>query len=137
MGLKIWEHYGYGTTYKILKKNNRQNTTSVRVRTSLTSVEELLNNNPDYAKTSVEGILCYGGKSRFGNSRKPTMRRSSPSGRPPKRSSTNSKSRSPSEAFLFNGNADSSPPQRDDRDLWLDPSAFNLGVYDTSKITSM
>ena len=60
--LKIWEHYGYGTTYKILKKNNRQNTTSVRVRTSICSVEELLNNNPDYAKTNVEGVLCYGGK---------------------------------------------------------------------------
>jgi 16S rRNA C967 or C1407 C5-methylase (RsmB/RsmF family) len=60
--LKIWEHYGYGTTFKILKKNNHQNTTSVRVRTSLVTVDEILNNNPDYAKTGVEGMLYYGGK---------------------------------------------------------------------------
>jgi 16S rRNA C967 or C1407 C5-methylase (RsmB/RsmF family) len=60
--LKIWEHYGYGTTFKILKKNNHQNTTSVRVRTSLVTVDEIMNNNPDYAKTAVEGMLYYGGK---------------------------------------------------------------------------
>ncbi len=59
--LKIWEHYGYGTTYKILKKNSRPLVNTVRVRNVL-SVEELLNNNPDFHKTPVEGILSYTGK---------------------------------------------------------------------------
>jgi hypothetical protein len=31
--LKIWEHYGYGSTYKILRKNIRPLVTSLRVRT--------------------------------------------------------------------------------------------------------
>lgn len=59
--LKIWEHFGYGTTYKILKKNSRPLVNTVRVRGVL-SVEELLNNNPDFQKTPVEGILSYTGK---------------------------------------------------------------------------
>lgn len=59
--LKIWEHFGFGTTYKILKKNSRPLVSTVRVRNSL-SIEELLNNNPDFHKTTVEGILSYSGK---------------------------------------------------------------------------
>lgn len=60
--LKIWEHYGFGTTYKILKKNSHQNTSSVRVRTSLLKVDDLLNTNSDFVKTKVDDILYYGGK---------------------------------------------------------------------------
>lgn len=59
--LKIWEHYGYGTTYKILKKNSRPLVNTIRVRSVLSS-EELLNNNPDFKKTPVDGILAYTGK---------------------------------------------------------------------------
>ena len=60
--LKIWQHYGYGATYKILRKNARPGLESVRVRTSKVSVEEILNNNPDFVKAPVEGMLLYGGK---------------------------------------------------------------------------
>lgn len=59
--LKIWEHFGFGTTYKILKKNNRPLVSSVRVR-SVISPEELVNNNHDYAKGPVDGMLTYSGK---------------------------------------------------------------------------
>lgn len=60
--LKIWQHFGYGQTYRILKANARQNTSSVRVRTSMVPVEEVLNSSPDFVKSPVEGILLYGGK---------------------------------------------------------------------------
>lgn len=60
--LKIWQHYGYGLTYRILKANNRQNVMSVRVRTSMVSVDDVLNSNPDFVKSPVEGVLLYGGK---------------------------------------------------------------------------
>ncbi len=60
--LKIWEHFGFGTTYKILKKNNRPGLETVRVRTSKISVESLLNNNPDFLPSPVEGVLQYKGK---------------------------------------------------------------------------
>ena len=60
--LKIWEHFGFGTTYKILKKNNRPGSETVRVRTSKISVESVLNNNPDFASSPIEGMLFYGGK---------------------------------------------------------------------------
>ena len=128
--LKIWEHYGYGTTYKILKKNNRQNTTTVRVRTSLVSVEELLNNNPDYAKTGVEGILCYGGKLPL---------RKLPEAHDEKifaeRPATKAvldkfKVEEPSEAFLFSGNADSSI-LKEMIETYGSSIGLNLGVYDT------
>lgn len=60
--LKIWQHFGYGVTYKILRKNARPGPETVRVRTSKVSVEEVLNNNPDFVKSPVEGMLLYGGK---------------------------------------------------------------------------
>src|SRR5574344_440318 len=127
--LKIWEHYGYGTTYKILKKNNRQNTTSVRVRTSLMSVEELLNGNPDYAKTSVEGILYYGGKLPL---------RKLPEAHDEKifaeRPATKAvldkfKVEEPAEAFLYNGNADSSI-LKEMVESYGSSIGLNLGVKD-------
>lgn len=59
--LKIWEHFGFGTTYKILKKNGRPLMGTVRVRNTI-SVEEVTNNNPDFAKTPVDRILTYNGK---------------------------------------------------------------------------
>ncbi len=60
--LKIWEHYGFGVTYKILKKNNRPGLETVRVRTSKISVESVLNNNKDFALSPVNDMLIYGGK---------------------------------------------------------------------------
>src|SRR5574344_1607961 len=127
--LKIWEHYGYGTTYKILKKNNRQNTTSVRVRTSLMSVEELLNGNPDYAKTSVEGILCYGGKvplRKLEEARQEKVFAERPA---TKAVLDKFKVEEPSEAFLFSGNADSSI-LKEMIESYGSSVGVNLGVYD-------
>ena len=60
--LKIWFHFEHGVTYKILKKNSKQLTPSIRVRTSQISVEELLDKNQAFAKTPVDSILVYGGK---------------------------------------------------------------------------
>ena len=37
--LKIWQHFGDGQTYRILKANVRQNTSSVRIRPSMVPVE--------------------------------------------------------------------------------------------------
>jgi hypothetical protein len=71
MGLKIWEHYGYGTTYKILKKNNRQNTTSVRVRTSLTASKSSSTGTRITPRPASKASFAMVAKSRFGNSRSP------------------------------------------------------------------
>lgn len=60
--LKIWEHFGFGTTYKILKKFNRHGPDIVRIRTSKLNEEEFLNQNPDFVKTKIDGLLYYGGK---------------------------------------------------------------------------
>ncbi len=59
--LKIWEHFGFGTTYKILKKNGRPLVSTIRVRNTI-SEEELVNNNPDFVKTPVDKIYTYVGK---------------------------------------------------------------------------
>jgi hypothetical protein len=128
--LKIWEHYGYGTTYKILKKNNRQNTTTVRVRSSLTSVEELLNNNPDYAKTSVEGILCYGGKVPLRKLQEAHDEKIFAERPATKAVLDKFKVEEPSEAFLFDGNADSSI-LKEMIETYGSSIGLNLGVYDT------
>jgi 16S rRNA C967 or C1407 C5-methylase (RsmB/RsmF family) len=126
--LKIWEHYGYGTTYKILKKNNHQHTTSVRVRTSLVSDEELLNHNQDYAKSSVDGILCYGGKiplrklDEFRNDKVFAERPAT------KAVLDKFKIEEPGEAFLFNGNADSSI-LKEMVETYGSSIGLNLGVY--------
>jgi len=127
--LKIWEHYGYGTTYKILKKNNRQNTTSVRVRTSLCSVEELLNNNPDYAKSPIEGILCYGGKVPLRKLQEAHDEKIFAERPATKAVLDKFKVEEPSEAFLFNGNTDSSI-LKEMIETYGSSIGLNLGVYD-------
>ena len=60
--LKVWQHYGYGTTYKILKKDNHQLTTSLRVRTSLVSTDSLVGANPQFVKMDVPDMVSYTGK---------------------------------------------------------------------------
>jgi 16S rRNA C967 or C1407 C5-methylase (RsmB/RsmF family) len=130
--LKIWEHYGYGTTYKILKKNNHQSTVSIRVRTSLCTVDELLNNNPDYAKSPVEGMLFYGGKvplrklSEFHDEKVFQEKLAT------KAVLDKFKVEEPSEAFLFNGNPDSSI-LKEMVETYGSGIGLNLGVYDLQK----
>ncbi len=106
--LKIWQHFGYGQTYRILKANARQNTSSVRVRTSLVPVEEVLNGNPDFVKSPVEGILLYGGKTPL---RKLDLYKQNAVFA--ERMATKAmldeyKIEEPKEAFIYNANADSS-----------------------------
>ena len=60
--LKIWSHYGFGTMYKILKKNNRPGPQTVRVRLSKTSADAVIGNSVDFSKAPVEGMLFYNGK---------------------------------------------------------------------------
>lgn len=129
--LKIWEHYGFGTTYKILKKNNRPLVSSVRVR-SVISSEELLNNNHDYAKGPVENMLTYAGKvplrklpefhegkvflEKFGTKALLDAHKVS----------------EPSEVFLYNGNADSSII-KELVESYGSSVGLNIGVKDTAK----
>lgn len=61
--LKIFEHFGYGVTYKILKKNNRPFVSHVRVRTSVKSPENVIKEYPEFKKTNYDGILTFEGKS--------------------------------------------------------------------------
>ena len=59
--LKIWQHYGFGTTYKILRKNSVPNVATLRVRDPL-SVAELCERNSDFVPSAVDGIVNYKGK---------------------------------------------------------------------------
>lgn len=59
--LKIWQHYGFGTTYKILRKNATPSFATLRVCHPL-SVEDLIARGPDFVATSVDGIVSYRGK---------------------------------------------------------------------------
>ena len=106
--LKIWQHFGYGQTYRILKANARQNTSSVRIRTSMVPVEEVLNSSPDFVKSPVEGILLYGGKTLL---RKLDLYKQNAVFA--ERMATKAmldeyKIEEPKEAFIYNANADSS-----------------------------
>lgn len=60
--LKIWQHFGYGNTYKILRNNSRPAIPSVRLREGQFAEDEFLANNPDFHKTAVAGIYDYTGK---------------------------------------------------------------------------
>lgn len=128
--LKIWEHYGYGTTYKILKKNSHQNTTSIRVRSSLISPEELLNNNPDYAKTPVDGMLYYGGKNPLRKLPEFHDEKIFPERLATKAVLDKFHLEEPAELFIFNGNADSSL-LKEAIETYGSSLGLNLGVYDT------
>ena len=59
--LKIWQHFGYGVTYKILRKNATPATTYFRVRSPLT-VQSLCEASSDFSATSTEDIVAYKGK---------------------------------------------------------------------------
>ena len=59
--LKIWEHFGYGATYKLLRKNIRPRTMTLRVRESAIDPATVLANS-DFLGTSIRNIVAYKGK---------------------------------------------------------------------------
>lgn len=62
--LKIWEHYGYGVTYRLLKKYGRQSHNHVRLRPSRLSKERFEADYPDFAPLEgYEHLYVYNGKS--------------------------------------------------------------------------
>ncbi len=106
--LKIFEHFGYGTTYKILKKNNRPYTPYVRVRTSLIPTKEILEKNPEFKETTVEDILAYSGKTSL---RKSTLTKDGVIFRekPATKALIDAyRIEEPKELFVYNANLDSS-----------------------------
>ena len=128
--LKIWQHFGYGQTYRILKANARQNTSSVRVRTSMVPVEEVLNSSPDFVKSPVEGILLYGGKTPL---RKLDLFKQGAVFA--ERMATKAmldeyKIEEPKEAFIYNANADSSL-FKEIIETYQDKIGLNLGCPNT------
>lgn len=130
--LKIWEHYGYGATYKVLKKNNRPLLNSVRVRSSLIAPETLMNNNPDYAKSPVENMLFYGGKLPLRKLPEYTADQVFLEKLGTKKLFDAYKVQAPKEVFLFDGNADSSP-LKELIETYGSSIGLNLGVYDLQK----
>ncbi len=59
--MKIWAHYGKGAMGKILKKNARPGTITVRLGPDLDPAS-FYEANPDFKPSSVEGIAYYEGK---------------------------------------------------------------------------
>ena len=134
--LKIWQHFGYGQTYRILKANARQNTSSVRVRTSMVPVEEVLNSSPDFVKSPVEGILLYGGKTPL---RKLDLFKQGAIFA--ERMATKAmldeyKIEEPKEAFIYNANADSSL-FKEIIETYQDKIGLNLGCPNTDNYTDV
>ncbi len=105
--LKIFEHFGYGVTYKILKKNNRPFVSHVRVRTSVTLPETVIKEYPDFKKTNVDGILTYEGKSSL--RKNPLVKDGTIFKEKPivKEIIDKYEIEEPRELFIYNGNADS------------------------------
>lgn len=130
--LKIWEHYGYGTTYKILKKNNRPLVSVIRVRNSLITPEQLMNNNPDYAKSPVANMLFYGGKTPLRKLPEFVAEQVFVEKLGTKKILDSFKVEEPSEVLLFNGNADSSI-LKELVETYGSSIGLNLGVYDLQK----
>jgi len=61
--LKIWKHFGYGATYRLLKKHARQGRTYVRLRPSRLSKEEFEANYPDFSPFGeYQNLYLYNGK---------------------------------------------------------------------------
>ena len=106
--LKIFEHYGYGVTYKVLKKNNRPFTSHVRVRTSVTSTENVIKQYPDFKATGIDGILTYEGKSSL--RKNPLVKDGTIFKEKPitKEIIDKYEIEEPKEIFVYDGNADSS-----------------------------
>ncbi|MCI2111502.1 MAG: hypothetical protein LKK13_04070 [Bacilli bacterium] len=130
--LKIWEHYGYGTTYKILKKNNRPLINAVRVRTAMITPEQLMNNNSDYAKSPIKDMLFLGGRTPLRKLPEFLAEQVFLEKLATKKIIDEFKVQEPSEVFLFNGNRDSSI-LKEVVETYGSSIGMNLGVYDLQK----
>lgn len=106
--LKIFEHYGFGTTYKILKKNNRPFSSCLRVRSSAITLEEIAKGHPEFKETNIKDIVTYTGKDSL---RKNTLIKDGLlfKEKPVTKEIIDAfKIEEPKELFVYNGNADSS-----------------------------
>ena len=59
--LKIWEHFGYGVCYRLLRKNARPKSITLRVRPSAINPEEIFG-NADFQQSPIANIATYVGK---------------------------------------------------------------------------
>lgn len=106
--LKIFEHYGFGTTYKILKKNNRPFSSFLRVRDSVVSPDEILAKHPEFKASNVDGIVSYVGKESLRKNqliKDGTLFKEKPA---TKEIIDSFRIEEPKELFVYNGNEDSS-----------------------------
>lgn len=129
--LKIWEHYGFGTTYKVLRKNIRSLDYFVRVRTSRIKTEEVLA-SPDYKTGPVNDVLLYAGKTPL---RRVDLLKENKIFviKPAIKAVLDAhKVSEPSEAFLFNGNPDDSII-KEFIESYGSTIGLNVGVYDIDK----
>ena len=129
--LKIWEHFGYGTTYGILKKNNRPMTTALRVVDPLTA-DGLIEKNADFRKAPVDGMVLYGGKTSVRKAeeyREGLIFQEKPA---TKWLIDQYKVSEPSEIVLYNGNADSSLC-KEILATYGDSIGINIGVKDLER----
>jgi 16S rRNA (cytosine967-C5)-methyltransferase len=129
--LKIWQHFGYGATYKILKKNNRPLVSSVRLRAPLT-VDEMLNKSPEYAKTSIDMMLFYGGKEPLRKIQEFRDNKMFVEKLATKMLIDKFKIAEPKECFCYNGNADPSILEELVENYGTS-IGLNLGVHDVNK----
>lgn len=62
--VKMWQkHYGKALTFKILRKNNRQQIQTVRVNTNKVSTADFMAAHPgEFSLSNVEDVLIYNGK---------------------------------------------------------------------------
>lgn len=129
--LKIWRHFGYGNLYKCLRSFAKPETFYLRVRTSLISEDEVLE-NPDFAATSVPGIVVYKGKTPL---RKLDWVKEGKLfvERPlTKKVLDEHKVHEPSEILLYNGNADSSL-EKELLESYGSAIGLNFGTPDVDK----
>lgn len=127
--LKIWQHYGYGKTYKLLRQNSKQPATFVRVRDDIKAPEEIVIEDPSFKSTGTINILRYEGKNavrRHPLHQNQTIFIEKPA---TKMILSKVKAQEGDEVLLFNGNKDSSPLKEMIISYSRD-TAINLGVYD-------
>ncbi|OPZ34948.1 MAG: 16S rRNA methyltransferase B [Tenericutes bacterium ADurb.BinA155] len=129
--LKIWEHYGYGATYRILRKNIRPLVSSLRVRTDLLKTEDLVK-NPDFKPTPVSDLVTYVGKTPLRRLDEVKQGKLFLEKAALKKVLDEFKIKEPCEALCFNGNADDAI-LKEFIVSYGSSVGLNLGVYNVDK----